>query len=120
MSYFKENREVLLGKAYDKYHNKGGKERAKKYYQENKEGILKKERLKYCCLHKSNKEKIMQRSLDRYYKMKSKGNLKMNKLIFDNIEFGNKFPEVNKKQFYESKKAVKLGDVDVNKIVVSN
>ena len=29
-SYYSENREKLLKKAHDKYHNKGGKERAKK------------------------------------------------------------------------------------------
>ena len=29
MSYYKKNKEVLLEKAYGKYHNKGGKERAK-------------------------------------------------------------------------------------------
>ena len=45
MSYYKKNKEVLLEKACDKYHNKGGKERAKRYYQENKEEIKKKERL---------------------------------------------------------------------------
>ena len=37
----------------------------------------------------------------------------MNKLVFDNVE-------VSKKQFYESKKGVKLSEVDVNKIVASN
>ena len=37
----------------------------------------------------------------------------MNKLIFVDIE-------VSQKEFYESKKAVSLGEVDVNKIVVSN
>ena len=37
----------------------------------------------------------------------------MNKLIFGDIE-------VSKKEFYESKKAVNLKEVDVNKIVVSN
>ena len=37
----------------------------------------------------------------------------MNKLIFGDIE-------VSKKQFYEGKKAVNLGEADVNKIVVSN
>ena len=45
MSYCKKNKEMLLEKTYDKYHNKGDKERAKKYYQENKEEIKKKERL---------------------------------------------------------------------------
>ena len=35
--YYQLNREQILEKAYYKYHNKGGKERAKEYYQENKE-----------------------------------------------------------------------------------
>ena len=37
----------------------------------------------------------------------------MNKLVYGNIE-------VSKKQFYEIKKGIKLKDVDVGKIVVSN
>ena len=37
----------------------------------------------------------------------------MNKLVFDD-------DEVSKKQFYESKKGIKLSSVDVSKIVVSN
>ena len=39
--------------------------------------------------------------------------LKMNKLIFGDIE-------VSKKEFYGGKKAVKLSNVDVNKIAVSD
>ena len=37
MSYYKKNKEVVLEQACDKYHNRGSKERAKTYYQENKE-----------------------------------------------------------------------------------
>ena len=37
----------------------------------------------------------------------------MNKLIFDDVE-------VSKKEFYESKKAVNLKEVEVDKIVASN
>ena len=37
----------------------------------------------------------------------------MNKLIFDDVE-------MSKKEFYESKKAVNLSEVSVDKIVVSN
>ena len=44
----------------------------------------------------------------------------MNKLVFGGVEFGDKFPEFGKQEFYESKKAVKSSDVDVGKIVVSN
>ena len=46
-SYYWKNREGLLKKAHEKYHNKGVKERVKRYYQENKEYIKKKERLNY-------------------------------------------------------------------------
>ena len=72
MSYYKKNKEVLLEKSYDKYHNKGGKEREKRYYQENKEEIKKKERLKYWFMPESDKEIVRQRSLERYYRMKNK------------------------------------------------
>ena len=41
MSNYKKNRDVLLKKAHDKYHNAGGKEKARKYYIENKEEIKK-------------------------------------------------------------------------------
>ena len=47
MNYYRKNREALLKRAYDKYHNKGGKEKAIKYYRENKEEIKKKEKNKY-------------------------------------------------------------------------
>ena len=42
MNYYRKNRETLFKKAYDKYHYKGGKEKAAKYYKENKEEINKK------------------------------------------------------------------------------
>ena len=39
MSYYQKNREKLR----DKYHNQGGKEKAKKYYQNNKDIIKEKQ-----------------------------------------------------------------------------
>ena len=42
MSYYWFNREELLKKAKTKYHNKGGKEKGAKYYEDNKESIKKK------------------------------------------------------------------------------
>ena len=71
-SYYWQIREELLKNPHDKYHNKGGKERAKKYYQENQEAIKKKERQKYRFMPEDEKNVIRQRSLKRYYKMKSK------------------------------------------------
>ena len=34
--YYWSNRQELLKKAHDKYHNRGGKEKAAKYYQKTK------------------------------------------------------------------------------------
>ena len=65
-NYYKKNKEGLLEKSYDKYHNKGGKERTKQYYQENKEEVKKKERLKYWFMPENEKEIVRQRSLERY------------------------------------------------------
>ena len=47
MSYYWFNREELLKKVKTKYHNKGGKEKPAKYYEDNKESIKEKARNKY-------------------------------------------------------------------------
>ena len=47
MSNYWLNREELLKKAKTKYHNKGVKEEAAKYYEDNKEAIKEKARIKY-------------------------------------------------------------------------
>ena len=41
MNYYQKNKDKILKKAYEKYHNGGGKEKAKEYYKENKEQIKK-------------------------------------------------------------------------------
>ena len=56
MNYYKKNKEVLLEKAYDKYHNKGRKERKKRYYLENNEEI----------------KKIKDKNIGLYHKMRKK------------------------------------------------
>ena len=71
-NYYWENREELLKKAHYKYHNKGGKQRSKTYYQAKEEEIKKKERDKYRSMPEDEKEIIRQRSLKRYYKVRSK------------------------------------------------
>ena len=47
MSYYWFNRQKLLQKAKDKYHNCGGKEKAAKYYTKNKDVIKEKANNKY-------------------------------------------------------------------------
>ena len=70
MNYYRKNREALLKKACDKYHNKGGKEKARKYYRENKEEIKKKERNNYKIMSEGEKNVIRERSKNRYHENK--------------------------------------------------
>ena len=71
MSYYWFNREELLKNAKTKYHKKVGKEKASKYYQDNKEVIIEKEkeRNKYENLTKEEKGK-RQYSRNQYKKLK--------------------------------------------------
>ena len=55
MSYYFFNRQELLQKAKDKYHNCGGKEKAAKYYIANKE-VLKNAKNNYRTLLEEEKE----------------------------------------------------------------
>ena len=66
--YYWFNRKDLLKKAYD---NKGGKEKAAKYYQKNEEMIKERERNEYKMMSKEEKNKIKERSLKRYYRLKA-------------------------------------------------
>ena len=52
MSYYQKNREKIM----DKYHNYGGKEKAKEYYQNNKDILKEKARNRYQNLSEEQKE----------------------------------------------------------------
>ena len=52
MSYYWNNRDKIL----DKYHNLGGKEKAKEYYQNNKDTLKEKARNRYQNLSEKEKE----------------------------------------------------------------
>ena len=56
MSYYWFNRQELLQKAKDKYHNGGGKKIAAKYYLENRGVLKEKARNKYRNLSEEEKE----------------------------------------------------------------
>ena len=62
MSYYQNNREKIL----DKYHNHGGKEKAKEYYQNNKDILKEKARVRYQTLSEEQKEIKRQYSRNRY------------------------------------------------------
>ena len=73
MSYYWFNRQELLKKAKEKYDN-GGKEKAAKYYQDNKDVLKEKEKRKYRYLSEEEKEVKMQYSEERHNKLKGKLN----------------------------------------------
>ena len=56
MSYYWFNRQELLQKTKDKYHNCGGKEKAAGHYLKNKDVIKEKANNKYRSLSKEEKE----------------------------------------------------------------
>ena len=68
MNYYQKNKEKLK----DKYHNQGGKEKAREYYQANKEVIRENARIRSQNLPEKQKEVIKQRSKDRYRKLADK------------------------------------------------
>ena len=63
MSYYWLNRENLSKNAWDKYHNKGGKQKAAKYYAANQEVLRESVRNMYRNL--SEKEKNKKRKYQR-------------------------------------------------------
>ena len=70
MNYYWKNRDALLKKRHNRYHNLGGKQKAAQYYQGNKEEIKKKERNKYRPMSEDEKNVIRERSKLRYHKNK--------------------------------------------------
>ena len=71
MSYYWFDGEELLKKSKTKYHNKGSKEKAAKYYEGNKKAIKEKARNKYKYLTEEEKELLKrQYSRTRYNKLK--------------------------------------------------
>ena len=69
--YYWFNREELLKKAHDKYHNKGGKERATKYYKKNKEMMKNREKTRYRSMTDIERNGKKRKPLERYCKLKA-------------------------------------------------
>ena len=65
MSNHNQNNEKLK----DKYHNRGGKENAKEYYEANKETFKEKARIRYQNLSEEQKELKRQYSRDKYKRL---------------------------------------------------
>ena len=62
MSYYWFNREEVLEKTEEKYHNGGGKEKAATYYQKNKDVLKEKAKNKLINLSEEEKEVKIQYS----------------------------------------------------------
>ena len=60
MSYYWFNRKKLLKNAWDIYHNKGGKQKAAKYYTANQELLREDSKNKYRNLSEEEKNKKME------------------------------------------------------------
>ena len=69
MGHYWFNRQELLKKGKEKYDNKGGKERAAKYYKDNKDVLKEKARNKNKNLTEEEKGLKRQYSRDRYDKL---------------------------------------------------
>ena len=72
MGYHCYNKQELLQKAKEKYHNCGGKENAAEYYLVNKDVIKEKANNQYKNLSEEEKEAKKINNKDRYEKMKEK------------------------------------------------
>ena len=67
MSYYWFNKERLLKNAWNKYHNKGRKQKAAKYYAANQEVLREDARNKYRNLSKKEKNKKRKYQRERYH-----------------------------------------------------
>ena len=76
MNYYKLNKDKLLGKVRDRYHNSGGKEKATKYYKNNQEVLKENPIINYRKLSEGKKE------IKRAYERNRYGNIKQNKEYF--------------------------------------
>ena len=70
MSYYWFNKEELLKKTNEKYHNKGGKEKTAKYYKDNKEDKKEQEKARNKYKNLAEKEKELKRQYSRNYRFK--------------------------------------------------
>ena len=72
MSYYWFNKQELLKKGKEKYHNNGGKEKAAKYYLDNKDALKEKAKTVHRNLTEEEKEVKRLYSKDRHNKLKEK------------------------------------------------
>ena len=84
MSYYQDNKDEVLKKAYDRYYNRGGKEKAAKYYRKNTDLLGFKANMKY--KNMSKKEKDRKRKYQRYHNPKYNEHLKEYQKIYNRVK----------------------------------
>ena len=57
MRYYVDNRDKILKKAYDRYHNRGGKKKSAKHYRKNADLLKYEANMKYKNMSKKEKDK---------------------------------------------------------------
>ena len=86
MSYCVENRNEILKKAYDRYHDKGGKEKAAKYYRKNADLLRYEAKMKYKNMSKKEKDRKRKYQRERYHNPKHNEYLKQYQRIYDSMK----------------------------------
>ena len=86
MSYYWDNRNEILKKAFGRYHNKGGKEKAAKYYGKNADLLKYEANMKYKNMSKKEKDKKRKYQKDRYHDPRHNECLKQYQKIYDSMK----------------------------------
>ena len=86
MSYYVDNRDRILQEAYDRYHNKGGKEKSAKYYRKNADLLRHETNMKYKNMSKKEKDKKRKYQRDGYHDPRHNGYLKQYQKIYDSMK----------------------------------
>ena len=86
MSYYQSNRNEMLKKAHDRYHNREGKEKAAKYYRKNADLLKYEANIRYKTMSKKEKDKKRKYQRESYYDPKHNENLKKYQKIYDRMK----------------------------------
>ena len=70
MSYYQDNKGEILKKAYDRYHNGGGKEKVAKYYRTIADLLRYEANMKYKNMSKKEKDRKRKYKRERYHNPK--------------------------------------------------
>ena len=86
MSYYQDNKGEILKKAYDRYHNRGRKEKAAKYYRKNVDLLRYEANMKYKNMSKKEKDRKRKYKREMYHNPKYNEHLKEYQKIYDKMK----------------------------------